>query len=284
MRTPVISRFVATSAAALTLGVALPLLASTPAFACGDAPGASAPAQQPEHHAKDPVASFLPDFPTSITAGGAPVEIGVEQANFTGEPYQHLAPYLGLFASEPSATVPNRLANLEPQHLKVEVMRGGAWQTLKLRVGCDPTISADTSSLAEPLADGRAHRFLFRVTLKASAPAELKQIQVSGGPDALTTIPVARMPKPTTAAPTTPAPKPTTAAPTTPAAVVPAADTTTPAASPTTAAPSTSAPAGLQELASTGPSKATGFLFWSAGAMLVLGGAVLYGVKRIAKR
>jgi len=284
MRTPVISRFVATSAAALTLGIGLPLLASSPAWACGDE---NPPAVQeaPERHAKDPVAGFIPEVPTSVTAGGAPVEIGVEQANFTGEPYRRLAPVLALFASEPSSTQARRLVNLQPEDLEVEVMYHGRWKVLGLRHGCDPTLSAITGPVAEPLPNGRAHRYMFRLSLSAKAPKELKKIDVyteSNGQGHLShfVLDIARpkaTAKPTPTTSTTPAPTATPAA-------VPAADTTTTAPAPTATASATAIAQPTAELASTGSSAPTGFLFGSAAALLALGGGVLYAVRRIAKR
>ncbi|GAA0661577.1 hypothetical protein GCM10010193_10910 [Kitasatospora atroaurantiaca] len=279
MRTPVISRFVAASAAALTLTLGLPLLASSPAWACGeDSP--TAVQEAPERHAKDPVEAFLPPVPKSVTAGGAPVEIGLEQVNFTGEPYRRLAPGFALFASEPSATESHRLVNLQPEDVTVEVMFHGEWKRLRMRHSCDPTIVADTSSVAEPVADGRAHRYMFRLSLSAKAPKELKKIDVFGGPDghgrisgfALTIARPKATATPTPKAPTTPAPSPT-------ATTVPAVAVSAPAATPTTAGAEP-----VTELASTGPSAPTGFLFGSAAALIAFGGGVLYAVRRIAKR
>ncbi|WP_405012358.1 hypothetical protein [Kitasatospora sp. NBC_01539] len=184
MRTSAVSRparrAAALAAAALTVGAVLPVLsAGTARAACGDAPPAAAsPAAR---HATDPVSGFVPPLPETVAPGGPAVEIALEQANFTGAPYERLAPQLALFASEPSAE-PGRLVNLQPEDVAVEVMRQGAWQPLPVHPGCDPTLTVDTSSVAEPVPDGQAHRYLFRLALTASLPAELTRIDVLGGP------------------------------------------------------------------------------------------------------
>ncbi|WP_354641532.1 hypothetical protein [Kitasatospora camelliae] len=292
MRAPVISRFVrnslATSAAALTLGIGLPLLAGTPAWACGaDSPAAAV--QPAEHHAQDAVSSFIAPFPTSVTAGGAKVEVGVEQANFTGQPYQHLAPGFALFASEPSSTDPNRVVNLQPEHVTVEVLHQGTWKRLNLAPGCDPALSADTSPVAEPLADGRAHRYTFRIGLSAKAPKELKTIDVhtGGGVNggvASFTLAIARPKAPT--APSTAAPAPTVTA----TAAVEAESKAAPVSQAVltggtrAAATTEAAEQSPAQLAETGSVTPTRFLFVSGAFALLLGGGVLYGVRRIAKR
>ncbi|WP_407912753.1 hypothetical protein [Kitasatospora sp. NE20-6] len=184
MRTSAVSRparrAAVVAAAALTVGAVLPVLsAGTARAACGDTPPAAAsPAPR---HTTDPVAGFVPPLPETAAPGGPAVEIALEQANFTGAPYERLAPQLALFASESSAE-PGRLVNLQPEDVTVEVMRQGAWQQLPVHQGCDPTLTVDTSSVAEPVPDGQAHRYLFRLALTASLPAELTRIDVLGGP------------------------------------------------------------------------------------------------------
>lgn len=82
MRAPAISRFVATSAAAVVLGIGLPLLSGTgTAWACGDEQNTSVEAL-PEQHATRPVIAFIAPTPGSMTAGGK-VEIGLEVVNTT---------------------------------------------------------------------------------------------------------------------------------------------------------------------------------------------------------
>ncbi|MER5637730.1 hypothetical protein ABT095_12305 [Kitasatospora sp. NPDC002227] len=177
MHTPAISR-PAVLAAALGLALALaPTVGSTAAVACGDdAPAAAAPV---ERHRTDPVSAFLPESATTVAAGGPAVGLGVELGNFTGSAYQHLAPGFAVFGSADAGG--NKLVNLQPEQLTVEVMADGAWRRLPLRLSCDPTLVADTSSLAAPLADQHARRYLFRLRLAASVPAKIEQIDVYSG-------------------------------------------------------------------------------------------------------
>ncbi|MEV6211776.1 LPXTG cell wall anchor domain-containing protein [Kitasatospora sp. NPDC051914] len=272
MRAPVISRFVrnaaVTAAAALTIGVGLPVLSGGTAVwaACGDGTAATAP-----QAVTLAPGAFLPPLPKSVTAGGAAVELGLLQANDTGKPHQALAPWFALFASEP---LPGgrRLVNLQPEDVRVEVQFHGAWKRLPVRHSCDPTLVADTSSIAEPVPAGGTHRYRFRLTVLAKTPEQINKIDVSTGPRTAFRLAV-KHPKPA-AAPTTA--KPTTAKPTpTKAAPVPAAATTALAA--TAAAPAT-------ELAETGPSTPTAFLLASGAAALALGGGVLFAARKLSRR
>ncbi|MEU2629200.1 LPXTG cell wall anchor domain-containing protein [Kitasatospora sp. NPDC007106] len=305
MRAPVISRFVrnaaVTTAAAVAVGVGLPVLTGgTAAWACGDEPApaatATATAPQVSHGGSS---AFLP-APTGVTAGGAPVEIGMEQYNDTGAAIPALAPSFALFASEPVPGT-NRLVNLQPENVKVEVKFHGQWKRLSLRHSCDPTLVANTASLAEPVAAGRAHRYTFRLTVLADVPAQIRTVDLFSGQGSNDHITLAvKHPAPTAPATTTPTrTKPATTAPartaptraasaTTAAAPVraalPAAATTAPATARATTVPTTAPAAPATELAQTGPSSATAFLFASGGVLLVLGGGVLLSVKRLARR
>ncbi|WP_441251284.1 LPXTG cell wall anchor domain-containing protein [Kitasatospora sp. McL0602] len=272
MRLPVISRFVATSAAALTLGVALPLLAGGTAFACGDEQPPAAVESPEPRHATDPVSAFVPEFPTSLTAGGQ-VEIGVEIGNFTGAAYQRLAPTFAVFASTPGPG--HTLVNLQIPEVNVDVMVDGSWRHLPMHHSCDPTLVADTSSLRAPLADGHARRYMFRLGLTTATAKAIKKVDVLAGTTA------GDVPKHRTLAVNHPAPAPAPA--TTPpvakaAPAVPAAVITTPtAAASATPSPKTAAAA---TLAQTGPAAQTGWLFGSGAACLAAGAAVLYAVRR----
>ena len=312
MRTSVISRFVATSAAALTLGVALPLLAApTAAWACGDEPdtaaapaaGGTAPAVAdatapqvdiPAEH-KGALKVTVLKMPTAVTAGAQPQEISVDITNDTDGPYTVVRPYLALTNPDGGLQIPD---------LTLEWWNRGAWRPLSLRHSCDPVVWArDEAMPTFGLGKGETAHMKYRFGVSAKLPADVSVINV--GPAARAEdfkwsdskdfgVKINRTkatPAPATHIPSTPATaQPTavpTAAPATPApaepTTVPAADTTA-AATPSTTASTTAPAAPQQELAHTGSSQATGFLLWTAGAMLLLGGGALHAVKRAAKR
>ncbi|GAA5005294.1 hypothetical protein [Kitasatospora paranensis] len=276
MHAPTVSRsprrVAATAAAALALGVGLPVLTTaTPALAaCGDAPAPALPTEA--RHATDPDTEFVAPVPTQVTAGGAAVEIAVEEGNLTGAPYQRLAPRFALFASAPAAQ-PGTLADLQPTDVGVEVMWHGQWQRLALHRSCDPVLVADTSSLAVPLADGHAQRYLFRLTLAATTPAELRTLDVyagSTGSDRTVTADLA------IARSTGAVAQPTTAALAATAGNAPAAAAAAPAAGPAAGAPEAGpAPAGRP--APVGP------LLAATAALPLLGGAA-FAVRRLHRR
>ncbi|MFB7662672.1 hypothetical protein ACFC1R_01825 [Kitasatospora sp. NPDC056138] len=188
-------RSLAIGFAALTVGAAVPLFpGASAAWACGDdgAPAgvasagatgsgsATAPSPAETHHGS-PASAFIPVVPAALTAGGAPVEIGVEMANFTGADYAKIAPSFALYNPRSNSDYGTPGTNLRIQDLKVAVMKGGRWVDLPLRNSCDPTIVADTSVLADSLTDQHAHRYLFRLSLAADAPAQQTEIQVFSG-------------------------------------------------------------------------------------------------------
>ncbi|MFC9324069.1 hypothetical protein [Kitasatospora sp. NPDC057015] len=189
MRTPGfprLARQAAFAGAALVIGAGLPLtVGGATAHACGDAPRSStatavAPTTTGDTAPRGAtVTGFIPVVPTAITAGGPKIEIGVEEANLSGAPMERVAPGFALYDEQAGGHGTGTLLHIE--ELSVEVMFHGRWTPLELHYGCDPVISADTSALAEPLADGRAHRFLFRVGLSAQAPADRTRIQVYSG-------------------------------------------------------------------------------------------------------
>jgi hypothetical protein len=272
MHAPTVSRSrrraAATATAALALGVGLPVLAAAPArAACGDAPAPALPTEA--RHATDPDTEFVAPVPTEITAGGAAVEIAVEEGNLTGAPYQRLAPRFALFASAPAAQ-PGTLANLQPTDVDVEVMWHGQWQRLALHQSCDPVLVADTSSLAVPLADGHAQRYLFRLTLSAATPAELRTLDVYAGSTGSDRTAVADL---AVTRGTGAAAQPTTAALAATGGSTPAA---APAAGPAGGAPEAS-PAPPGRPAPVGP------LLAASAALPLLGGAV-FAVRRLGRR
>ncbi|WP_052682024.1 hypothetical protein [Saccharothrix sp. ST-888] len=180
-------RSLALGVAALTVGAAVPLLpGASAAWACGDdgastgAGSATAPSPVETHHGS-PASAFIPVVPAALTAGGAPVELGVEMANFTGADYAKIAPSFALYNPRSNSDSGTPGTNLRIQDLKVAVMKGGRWLDLPLRHSCDPTIVADTSALADSLTDQHAHRYLFRLSLAADTPAQQTEIQVFSG-------------------------------------------------------------------------------------------------------
>lgn len=299
-------------AATAVLAATMPLVAGTSAaWASGGGtavgalatPVASSPAAAV--HQGTPQIAFLPGVPGTITAGGAPIEFGAEMGNFTGAAYDHLQPTLG-FDNLAAGSHPGGGSNLRPEDFTVQVMTGGQWKTLAVQHSSDPVIITDTSSLAQPLDNGRAVRMLFRVSLSAKAPADQQDITVYLGtspnsPVAARSVHIVRSTAPSsapagaqtgtptesaappaapTAPPTTRLPAPPTVTPTVPAALPavatePAAVLTSPAAVPTT-----TASAG-QQLASTGGGDSSGLLLGIGSALVVLGaGAVILAVRR----
>ncbi|MFF7637110.1 hypothetical protein ACFZB9_28760 [Kitasatospora sp. NPDC008050] len=181
-------RALATGVATLALGAALPLLSGgTPAWACGDAPARTVvptPVQSQPAPRGNVGSGFVPGFADTITAGGPAVEVGEEVTNFTGVAYDGITPQLSFAnALDGTGTFP-RL-----QDLDVQVMVDGSWRTLPMLHGCDPAVHADTSSLAQHLENGRATRFMFRVSLSANAPADLHDFTMYSGPDAQGKVP-----------------------------------------------------------------------------------------------
>jgi LPXTG-motif cell wall-anchored protein len=178
-------RALATGAAAVVLGTAMPLLAGgTPAWACGDQPGkVVAPSPVPGSAAPHGQvgSAFIAGAPDTITAGGPAIEVGEEVGNFTGVAWNGITPELAFYNTSGSA--------LRTQDFNVQVMVDGNWRTLPMLHGCDPVIHADTSSLAQHLDNGRASRFLFRVSLSANAPADQQNLAMYTGPDAQGQVP-----------------------------------------------------------------------------------------------
>ncbi|KQV19567.1 MULTISPECIES: hypothetical protein [unclassified Kitasatospora] len=291
MRAPVINRFakIAPLAAVVALTAGLTVLPASTAWACGDAPFSNS-AQAPEpQRATTPALTFVNPRATTLTAGGPKVEFGVQIANHTGAPYKAISPGLSFWNPQSGAAdnhLPN--VNVRKQDFTVEVMKDGKWQPLKLRLGCDPTLSADTSLLDAPLADGQTKRYVFRIGLAATAPKEQQGIElhVSSQGDApmITTNLKFNHPAAQPTKPATPKATPSTAAPAAPVtpvtpAAVPAAAKDVPATAPTPSVSPTAA-ATTTELAETGSSTPNTFLLASAAAFVALGAGVLLLVRR----
>ncbi|MFI9270144.1 hypothetical protein ACIGXM_05445 [Kitasatospora sp. NPDC052896] len=159
--------------AALAIGAGLPLLSAAAAPAAAPTPACPGNATTAGHQGTA-ASAFLPDQPSSITAGGRPVVIDLEMANLTGADYPRIAPSLLLTGARGAD-------DLRPGDLSVQVMKNGAWQPLPVLPGCDSGLGADTSSLAQRLASGHAARFMFRVALSAKAPAHQNAVTVTSG-------------------------------------------------------------------------------------------------------
>ncbi|MFF1907443.1 hypothetical protein [Kitasatospora sp. NPDC058218] len=293
-------RRLAAVAATVVLAGSVQLMTAEASWACGDGKAAAEakPVTPAAAHKGDLTAGFhmTPDH-QSITAGGAKAEVGVGVTNFTGAPYENVAPTIAIF---------NEKGSTRLEDFTIEAATGGGWKKLSLRHGCDPTIIADTSSLkVKQLNDGRAENFMFRVSVSANAAADLKDFTVyvggkadgypveSGGSHSYSVVRTAAPAKPAT--PAKPSAKPTTAA--KPAAPKPTASSTakpapvtdrtsagTPAAAPaapTAGAPAPTAPAGTPELAQTGAEARNGFLAASSAAFVALGAGVLIAVRRL---
>ncbi|GAB7181981.1 hypothetical protein ATKI12_1812 [Kitasatospora sp. Ki12] len=295
MRMPVITRFakndralsgrrrVAVLAATTVLAGGVQFLATDTAWACGDVrygdprPSVDKPTV--------PSAGFRVFDSNSVAADGSWTEFGLSIGNLTGTDVPKTAPAFGLSAA-------SKGTRLRVKDVRVEVMQHGAWKPLKLDVGCIG-LDADTDGLAQPLSNGRAANFMFRVSLSPDSPKDLTSLSLvtnatnDKGEEETWDHREVKVTHPKAA----PAAKPTQAAkpaPTKSAKPAPAADNS-PADKPAemaqaaapSAAPATTAPAGTPELAQTGASSTNTFLALSSAALLALGAGVLIAVRRL---
>ncbi|MFG2841730.1 hypothetical protein ACGF12_00955 [Kitasatospora sp. NPDC048296] len=303
MRTSVITRFakndrafsgrrrIAVLAATTVLAGGVQFLATDTAWACGDV-RYSAPRTVDKPTV--PGADFRIFESNSIAADGSWTEFGLSIGNSTGADVPKTAPNFGLSSAAPGTP-------LRAKDVRVEVMQHGSWKSLKLTPGCNG-LDTDTSSLAQPLANGRAANFMFRVSLSPNAPKDLtalslvtdasndkgveeswdhRDVKVTHPKAAPAAEPTqAAKPAPTKAAP---AAKPTQAAKPAPAEPAePAAGKADTEATKSPAPQATSAaPAGTPELAHTGAAETNTFLAVSAAALLALGAGVLIAVRRL---
>ncbi|MDH6134556.1 hypothetical protein P3T37_003960 [Kitasatospora sp. MAA4] len=249
-------RALATAAAALLISAAVPLLpgGTAAAYACGDASASAAGG----HVVSSGEGGFIPVVPDSITAGGPAIEVGEEVGPVAGSAGGLIAPDLAFY--NPDGGQPGGAA-LRPADFTVQAMVAGQWKTLPVLPGCDPTIHADTSSVAQQVAAGHAMRVEFRIALSAAAPSSQTQILMFSSPDAYGR-PMSHTLKVLRAA--SPSAKPAAAVAASPAAAQP-----TP---PATAAP---------RLATTASDSPAAPLFGAGGALVVLGaGAFVLGRRR----
>ncbi|KJS56069.1 hypothetical protein VM98_09520 [Streptomyces rubellomurinus subsp. indigoferus] len=295
MRTSAITRFakndrarsarrgLAALATTVVLAGGVQVLGAGSAWACGDARyGTPHKVEKPTV----PSADFRTFDSNSIAADGSWTEFGLSIANFTGADVARTAPNFALASA--TQGVP-----LRTKDLRVQVLQHGAWKSLDLDVDCIG-IDVDTDSLAQPLSNGRAANFMFRVSLSPDAPKGLTSLNlVTDARNDKATLEswdfrTVKVTHPRTApaehagpkAPKKPA-KPAPAEPAADKAPAKAAEPSkAPAATPT-AAPATTALAGTPELAHTGAAENNTFLAVSSAVLLALGAGVLIAVRRL---
>ncbi|MFI9269753.1 hypothetical protein ACIGXM_03380 [Kitasatospora sp. NPDC052896] len=271
-------------------------------------PGETPVAGGPAHHGSPTLATSL--VGTTSSAGRTSFEVQVTATNHTGAGYQHVTLVPSFFTT---------LGVMNQGNTVVQWVHGGGVVDLPTRPGCDPTVFVDSAALDSPLADGQSVSYDLRITTPTTVAEQVKNYFLVGtegaadGQAGLTSneldlmgqLPTAQ-PTPSQPAPSQPAPshQPTTApTPVHKAAPAPAAHTSAPAApavAPVPAAPApvasasaapASAPAAAPtpatsdaSLAFTGGGGNSGTLFAGAAALLAAGGAVLFGLKRRARR
>ncbi|MFE0461018.1 hypothetical protein ACFW1A_17390 [Kitasatospora sp. NPDC058965] len=274
-------RGLATAAAALVLGTALPVLGGgTPAWACGAPeldPSRTTPANTP---GVNPLATPF-EVPGSVTADGSWTVFNVETGNTTDHAYENAYPTL-TFGDLPGH-------HLRAQDLQLEVMRGGQWHELSRFPGCAAFVSFDSTTLKTHLDAGHAFRTMFRFRLAPGSDPKLTELSVGTvawadhatdlGNSNLTVLPV-RHPAPAATPSAKPSIKPS--AEPSAAAVAPAAATSAPGApAPTgTAVPA----AGPAELASTGGGDSSWTLVAAGSALVAFGTAAGLGAVFASRR
>ncbi|GLW54334.1 LAETG motif-containing sortase-dependent surface protein [Kitasatospora phosalacinea] len=298
----------ASFAAVVVLGATVPVLTgASSAWACGDEPAAAAaagaPAAQPSAvpavaaEAQSVTAAVLPMTESQITAGGAPVEFGVEVFNPGPGAVKGIAPFLTFHNGAGNGIE----GNLAPKDLVLQVVVHGEWKTVPLAYGCDVVLHADTSFLATDLDAVRATRLLFRLSVVKQDAAQTR-VDVSlaavhlpshaplGGVTNFA-LPIVQPAAPTASASATATRTPTASAsatatktPATPAA---SASTTAravvPAAAVSSAAVSPSAVPVAANLASTGGGSSSTPMLIGGTALVLLGaGAVVFARRRAA--
>ncbi|MFE9427873.1 hypothetical protein ACFYNO_33515 [Kitasatospora sp. NPDC006697] len=232
-----------------------------------------------------------------LQGDSAVFEVRITETNHTGAAYRHVSLAPSLFT---------QLGVMNPGNTKVALVRNGAATELPTTPGCDPSIWIASTALDAPLADGQSASFDLRITTAASVAEKIKSLmvvtqgaadgaKVSGGsflelppvkpaPQATPTKPATTKQAPAQAAAQSPAPTQAAQAPQSsapaaaPAGAAPTAATPTAPATPPTPAPQQAS------LAFTGGGSGTGTLAAAAAALLAAGAAVLFGVKRRARR
>ncbi|MFJ8040081.1 hypothetical protein ACIRBX_06130 [Kitasatospora sp. NPDC096147] len=289
-----IARPLAVTAAALTFAVGVPLATgSSAAWAvCSAANPLPSTAPAPRHQGTLEVKALTAP-PTRITAGGAQVEVPIRITNRTDAPYRQVEPLFSI------GHFYDMKADLAAEQVKVEWRQGrGSWKKLGLQPGCTRGLVNQDTLPRLALKQGESAELSFRFALVGGVPKALDTVMYSvsaqgedlvggGTQGTLKVAPAAPKPAttkaPTTKPATTKATAPGTTAPTT-KGTAPAPGTTAPTTKGTAPAPSGTATPVQQdvaatELASTGPSTPTTFVFLSALGVIALGGAVLTAVR-----
>ncbi|TQF04346.1 hypothetical protein E6W39_21595 [Kitasatospora acidiphila] len=312
MRMPVISGFakniparrtLATAAATVVLGVALPVLSGgTPAWACGDPRLDGAKDVPWSTPGVNPASKFLRNMPSSISADGKWHEIAIELRNQTGHGYDNARPTLGF--ADPKHDL------LRGKDIQVQAWQGDdSRRSLPLLPGCASLgeVEIDTSSLGQHIDNNGAALYRFLVKLSPNSSASLSQLVVvtdgladhttTGGSSDLATLqvehPDATDPSPApgsgtgTGKPTTkpsgkPTAKPTESA--TPTAAPVAATSAAPSSAPTAEPSGTATTPGTERLAYTGGGDTSWTLVAAGSALLASGAAALAFARRRAAR
>ncbi|MGW2401498.1 hypothetical protein ACWCYY_33590 [Kitasatospora sp. NPDC001664] len=272
-----IARPLAVTAAALTLAVGVPLATgSTSAWAvCGATPTPH-PAPAAKHQGTLEVKA-LKTLPTTITAGGAQVEVPVRITNRTDAPYQQVEPQFSV------GHYYDMKADVAVEQVAVEWRQGkGPWKKLGLQLGCTRGLVNQDVLPRLALKQGESAELSFRFSLVAAVPKALDTVSYTvfaqgedlnaGSVGATLRVTPASAPK------STPTAKPSAAAPVAKAAAAEApksAPSTSPSASATTVQQDVAA----TELASTGPRTPNTFLVLSALGAIALGAGVLAAVR-----
>ncbi|MFD0274920.1 hypothetical protein ACFVHB_13610 [Kitasatospora sp. NPDC127111] len=167
-------RRLATIAATAVLAGGIQFLTTDAAWAAdaGQAanPGSAPTASTAVHNGHVQAGLFMTKS-LSITAGGPKVEIPVEVVNFTGAPYRHVTAGVAF-----RDTVD--MIGLDSTMMTVEALTPQGWRKVSLGHSSDGFLGGE-SPYGEPLQDGRAAHFTFRVGLSATAPHGLTRIQVN---------------------------------------------------------------------------------------------------------
>ncbi|MFH9355667.1 hypothetical protein [Kitasatospora sp. NPDC017646] len=236
-------------------------------------------------------------------------QVRITETNHTGAAYRHVTAVPVLFT---------QLGVMNTGNTTVSWVHDGTTVALPTRMGCDPSVWVASGALDAPLADGQTVNFDLKITTPTSVAEKVKTLSVTAfgaadGDRSLTgndislpgVVPAAQpttKPAPTSQPTTKPAPTnhPTTKPTTRPAPInqpvhqaaavaVPAAATAPVSTAPiagTEAAPATAPTPATKaaSLAFTGGGGNSGTLLAGAAALLAAGAAVLFGVKRRARR
>ncbi|AUG78492.1 hypothetical protein CFP65_3706 [Kitasatospora sp. MMS16-BH015] len=181
MRTPVITRFI-TFALTVALSAALPLTAGATAAAAASACGSGTPT--PSSPAADPAGPQLGSLRAGF--GASPLDLTATEdeplvltAEFgTTGEAATVRPVLGLDAYGPEDS-PHRPVDLRPEDVTVELETADGTRTpLPLRAGCAPTLRTDGTAPALPLPGGHSAHVTLRITLRPTLPEQVTSLSL----------------------------------------------------------------------------------------------------------